>query len=298
MRTFCFVLGIALIGIACPPYPANAEGRCPPGFYPTGGNDVGWLACAPMGPAADNPPDKPDLGPAPDAFMAVAAHRDSPALWTASGYDDGAGAEKQALDVCAEQMGSGCYVLWVGVNDFAVAVARDIVGHHFTAGDFDYGTVTSKALADCQALSNGCQIVRIIVNSAGPQVSFPETMPPLHRYAVVAWPREAPPARWQRKFWLVSGISGFDAAVSAAINRCAADTGLECVKGHHSSAGVLARFSDDVGGTYFLDAANAEAAVKRLATACPDGRQCRIVELYPADDERTSIVDEDRASSR
>lgn len=30
--------------------PASAEGRCPPGFFPTGGNDAGWLACAPMGP--------------------------------------------------------------------------------------------------------------------------------------------------------------------------------------------------------------------------------------------------------
>lgn len=29
---------------------ANAEGRCPPGYYPTGGGNAGWEACAPMGP--------------------------------------------------------------------------------------------------------------------------------------------------------------------------------------------------------------------------------------------------------
>lgn len=30
--------------------PALAEGRCPPGMYPTGGVAAGWLGCAPMGP--------------------------------------------------------------------------------------------------------------------------------------------------------------------------------------------------------------------------------------------------------
>lgn len=30
--------------------PAQAEGRCPPGFYPTGGAEAGWYGCAPMGP--------------------------------------------------------------------------------------------------------------------------------------------------------------------------------------------------------------------------------------------------------
>lgn len=29
---------------------SHAEGNCPPGFYPTGGGNSGWHACAPMGP--------------------------------------------------------------------------------------------------------------------------------------------------------------------------------------------------------------------------------------------------------
>lgn len=28
----------------------RAEGRCPPGMFPTGGGDAGWEGCAPMGP--------------------------------------------------------------------------------------------------------------------------------------------------------------------------------------------------------------------------------------------------------
>lgn len=50
MSRFCLCLaaflGLFLISLA----PASAEGRCPPGFYPTGGGDAGWLGCAPMGP--------------------------------------------------------------------------------------------------------------------------------------------------------------------------------------------------------------------------------------------------------
>lgn len=294
-RRICFVIAIVLIGIGLPQYPAHAEGRCPPGFYPTGGNDVGWLACAPMGPAAENAPDKPDLGPAPDAFMSVVAHRDSPALWTASGYDDDKTAEKEALKICAEQMDDGCHVLWSGFNDYMVAVARDIAGHHFTEGGVDYGSTTSKALADCQEKSIGCQIVRIIVNSTGPRISFPDTTPPINRYAVIGWPKGASPARWQRKYWLVSGIEGLDAAVGAAVSKCKADTGLDCVKGAHSSSGVIVRLIDEAGATYWIDAANAEAAIKRVKQTCPSGKKCRIVELYPAGKERRAILDEDRA---
>lgn len=39
-----------LAGLGAPVPAAHAEGRCPPGFYPTGGGTAGWLGCAPMGP--------------------------------------------------------------------------------------------------------------------------------------------------------------------------------------------------------------------------------------------------------
>lgn len=44
------VLFIGLLVILLDTPPAQAEGRCPPGYYPTGGGTAGWLGCAPMGP--------------------------------------------------------------------------------------------------------------------------------------------------------------------------------------------------------------------------------------------------------
>jgi hypothetical protein len=47
-------LGLVLISLALAA-PARAEGRCPPGFYPTGGGNAGWEGCAPMGPIEQEP---------------------------------------------------------------------------------------------------------------------------------------------------------------------------------------------------------------------------------------------------
>jgi Domain of unknown function (DUF4189) len=297
VRTVCRLFGAALLGMLCLHGTAKAEGRCPPGYYPTGGNDAGWLGCAPMGPIEqDEPNDEPDQGPppAPDVYMAVVAHRDTSALWTTSGYDSRAAAEKAALRACGKLMNNGCYVWWWGVNDFTVAVARDVAGLFFVEGDINRDAARSKVLTACQAQTLGCEIVRVVANSTRPQDNFPKKSPPIHKYAVIAWPKVTASTNWQRKYWLVSGVSGYEAAVDAAIKRCAADTGMDCVGGQHSSAGVIARFIDDGGTTYWIDAANDEAASKRVLVNCPQGRQCRIVEIYAANQARASVLDEDR----
>lgn len=50
-------LGALLVGLLLPViwlHPAHAEGRCPPGYFPTGGGTAGWLGCAPMGPIEED----------------------------------------------------------------------------------------------------------------------------------------------------------------------------------------------------------------------------------------------------
>ncbi len=294
-RSAFYVFLATLIGIAGISAPANAEGRCPPGFYPTGGADVGWFACAPMGPTDGNPQGEPEpaLGPIPDAHMSIVAHRDTSALWTTSGYDSGEAADEAALQACQSQMGNGCYALSGAYNAFILAVAEDIVGHVFVGGDVNYEAARSKALALCDQQSFGCKIAKIVSNSAGPKGDFPKTIPPIRKYAVVAWTKDPVPG-WRWKTWLVSGISGFDAAVEAAIKRCAADTGAECVRAQHIGSGVLVHFVDNVGATYWTNAATPEAAGKRIALACPEGRECRLIGTYAANEPRSLIIDEDR----
>lgn len=295
-RSALYVFLAALIAIAGISAPANAEGRCPPGYYPTGGADVGWFACAPMGPTDGNPQGEPDSapGPIPDAFMSVIAHPDASVLWATSGYDSGPAADKAALQACQRQMGKGCYALYGGYNAFVIVVAQDVIGHAFAAGDVNNEVARSKALASCQQQSVGCEITKTFFNSTGPKDSFPTFIPLIRKYAVVAWTKAAAPA-WRWKTWLVSGISGLDAAVDAAVKRCATDTGMECVLGEYSGSGILVHFADNVGATYWTDAANEAAAPKRVALNCPKERQCRIIATYAADELRTSIIEEDQA---
>lgn len=47
MALLCF--GIAMFA----PAPSMAEGRCPDGYFPIGGDGAGWEGCAPMGGEAD-----------------------------------------------------------------------------------------------------------------------------------------------------------------------------------------------------------------------------------------------------
>ena len=46
------LVGMALLFAA----PSRAEGRCPPGYVPTGGGSAGWEGCAPMGGGRDEDP--------------------------------------------------------------------------------------------------------------------------------------------------------------------------------------------------------------------------------------------------
>lgn len=39
--------------------PSMAEGRCPDGYFPTGGGGAGWEGCAPMGDTPDRGPGRP-----------------------------------------------------------------------------------------------------------------------------------------------------------------------------------------------------------------------------------------------
>ncbi|MGN6151919.1 MAG: hypothetical protein ACTHOH_07910 [Lysobacteraceae bacterium] len=50
--------------------PAHAEGNCPPGMFPIGGGNAGWVGCAPMGPGSG---DGGDDAPPPPAWRPLSA---------------------------------------------------------------------------------------------------------------------------------------------------------------------------------------------------------------------------------
>lgn len=230
--------------------------------------------------------------PLPDIYMVVAVHHDTSAWWASAGYPTEDAARRAAMDGCKRMMGEGCSVLWKGRNDFVIAAVLDAAGMLFLeAGDFTEDA-PGKAMAACKEVSSGCRNAGLIENNSAPKDSFPRTKPPLYRYAVVAWPDTLPPEAWRGRSWLASGIEGYEKAVAAAVARCKADTGVNCVRGQHSANGVLVRYVDDAGVVHWVSAPNAESAKQVADKTCPDGKTCRVVDITKAGDTRAAVVEE------
>ncbi len=230
--------------------------------------------------------------PLPDIYMVVVTHHDTSAWWTSAGYPTEDAARRAALEGCKRAMGEGCAVLWKGRNDFVIAAVTDAAGLVFLeAGDFA-SDAQKKAMTECSAVSTGCRNAGLIENSGMPKDSFPRGRPSLYRYAVVAWPETLPAEAWRGRSWLASGVEGYDKAVAAAVARCKADTGVNCVRGQHSANGVLVRYVDDKGVIHWVSAPNAEAAKQVATKTCPEGRQCRVVDITKATDTRTAVIEE------
>lgn len=70
MKTYRRCVGVLLVSLGFF-HLAFAEGRCPPGYFPTGGGTAGWAGCAPMGPMSSGP--SPDDRPRPPPYDPMAA---------------------------------------------------------------------------------------------------------------------------------------------------------------------------------------------------------------------------------
>lgn len=285
---------------------AHAQYPCPGGPGP-GDVQIGVMGgshgvaatplCASNGTVSpDDFEDDGDYGgysePLPDIYMVVVTHHDTSAWWTSAGYPTEDAARRAALEGCKRTMGEGCAVLWHGRNDFVIAAVQDAAGILFLeAGDFS-SDARGKAMNACNEVSSGCKHAGLIENNSTPKDSFPRGRPPLYRYAVVAWPETLPPEAWRGRSWLASGIEGYTKAVDAAVARCKADTGVNCVRGQHSANGVLVRYVDDKGVIHWVSAPNAEAAKQVAVKTCPEGRQCRVVDVTKAGETRATVVEE------
>ncbi|WP_181243850.1 DUF4189 domain-containing protein [Chamaesiphon polymorphus] len=110
---------------------AQAEGRCPDGYYPTGGGTAGWLGCAPMSPIprGDNSNSEPDDRPRistmyANSYIAVAWHPEASDVWATWNHWTREKSQQAALTACTQVMGSGCTIAVSGWNG-SVAIARD-----------------------------------------------------------------------------------------------------------------------------------------------------------------------------
>lgn len=156
------VMSMAFLLLSCHA-PANAEGNCPPGYYPIGAPPT--LGCAPI----------PNNGQRPNATRSTAYWADrygaiaigSPMVTIAGsskGFKSRKAAEKAAISDCAPRGATGCKV----ITSFGNACAAYAVG--FDRYAFMTGATrdeaSDKTEAQCERGTKNCQVYFTICSEA------------------------------------------------------------------------------------------------------------------------------------
>ena len=150
------VLMLTLLGMTAS---AFAEGRCPPGFYPTGGADVGWYSCAPMGPIEEE--DEEDVPAQPeesiwDTRWGAIATADG-AFGIANDMASKVDAENQAMSDCnARSDGRPCKLKPAFYNQCAALAWGDTFNVMFRSPDLK--DAEDSALERCSTKTPNCKL--------------------------------------------------------------------------------------------------------------------------------------------
>ena len=127
---------------------AAAEGGCPPGQYPIGGQ--GALACAPI------PQDNTQKQPRPSGrwikTWGAIASDSGDNLGVSVGKIDKSEAQQDAVAKCTAQSGSKCHLVLTYRNQCA-AIAEPYKGDRAVSGMLSYNGAASKEIASADALS-------------------------------------------------------------------------------------------------------------------------------------------------
>jgi hypothetical protein len=140
---------------------ARAEGRCPDGYYPTGGADVGWYGCAPMGPPIENDvieeaPPLQEEEPAWETRWGAIATADG-AFGVANGVTSRQHAESQAMSDCkARSNGKPCKLKTAFHDQCAALAWGDEVNITFRSPD--QKDAENSAVQACSKHTSNCKV--------------------------------------------------------------------------------------------------------------------------------------------
>jgi Domain of unknown function (DUF4189) len=133
----------------------HAEGRCPPGYFPTGGADVGWYSCAPMGGT-----DASDSSSAPQPqwqtrWGAIATANG--AFGVSADLPSEEAAISAALSHCQSRSEGRSCAPRIVYYDQCVALAWGQTLNYAARGP-DLANVRETALQECQGSTTNCKL--------------------------------------------------------------------------------------------------------------------------------------------
>lgn len=136
----------------------NAEGTCPPGYYPTDDGSKGVINCAPIPSGSGGAPRGPKWK---FTWGAVAIDSTTGDMGTVVGEGSKSGAQREAMRRCERYDSRRCVIQLAYKNQcVVVAWPNAIGGHIFTQGGPSIEDATSHALPACKKASRvECRIV-------------------------------------------------------------------------------------------------------------------------------------------
>ncbi|MEA9675859.1 DUF4189 domain-containing protein [Xanthomonas campestris pv. raphani] len=152
--SFLLIFSIFLFGQT-----AFAEGNCPPGYYPIGGQGV--LGCAPMSSGSSGSPQP--TGQWDTRWGALARSKDNSVLGASDSEKKKSSAKKKALDLCVQTGGEECKVTLVYKNScVAQAQSRTLerlnTFLHKSAALAEESALKECAHQDCRITYSACSL--------------------------------------------------------------------------------------------------------------------------------------------
>lgn len=149
------IIGLSFAGIvSISAEPAIAEGRCPDGYFPTGGGNAGWEGCAPMG---DDGYEEPGQSQPQWETRWGAVAVTNGAFGYSYSFATEAEAVREALSQCSRDAGGAACTIEQSYHDQCIALAWGDRGSN-TVSALEIAQAESLALANCRTRTSNCKI--------------------------------------------------------------------------------------------------------------------------------------------
>ena len=151
-------LTLLLLGLLAFRMPAHAEGNCPPGYYPIGGQGVQGCAPYPNQGQQQQRPQQPNLPPAvwESRWGAIATDEPHGVLGSSSGLLSKSAAQDGAMADCKSKGGSNCVLQMTFSNGCSALTVGDKT-FNLNVGETE-AIATQKAMEVCKAGDTGCHV--------------------------------------------------------------------------------------------------------------------------------------------
>lgn len=232
-------------------------------------------------------------------YVAVAWHPDASDVWATWNSPTEESATTSALHACKLSMGAGCTIALSAWNS-TIAVAKAPDGGLTTGWGAKPEEAASKALADCANLQAGCKVQhRFTAKPFALAQDYAPRQAARVSFAMIAWPKSTAAPQWRGKIWMVSGKGGYAQSSAMLLNRCKADTGIDCQIQHWArgdggtkSGGVIARYNNPDHGLMWFASATAADAKRMMEERCArEEVTCDGLVTYDTFTPRLTIID-------